>query len=58
MDLFKETSAWNNQLEPLLKKYQGKKHPLDYNNVYQLMVMVKIVKATLKQRLLSSLMVR
>jgi endonuclease-3 len=40
MDLFKETSAWNNQLEPLLKKYQGKKHPLDYNNIYQLMVMV------------------
>ena len=40
MDLFKETSSWNNLLEPLLKKYQGKKHPLDYKNVYQLMVMV------------------
>lgn len=40
MDLFKETSAWYNQLEPLLKKYKGKKHPLDYQNGYQLMVAV------------------
>jgi len=40
MNLFKETPTWHNQLEPLLKKYKGKKHPLDYNNVYQLMIMV------------------
>ncbi len=31
---------WAKNLEPLLKKYKGKKHPLDYNNVYQLMIMV------------------
>ena len=31
---------WVNKLEPLLEKYKGKKHPLDYNNIYQLMVMV------------------
>lgn len=27
-------------LTPLIKKYKGKKHPLDYNNTYQLMIMV------------------
>ena len=31
---------WVNKLDPLLEKYKGKKHPLDYNNIYQLMVMV------------------
>lgn len=31
---------WSDALQPLLKKYKGKKHPLDYNNVYQLVVMV------------------
>jgi endonuclease III len=31
---------WNKALQPLLKKYKGKKHPLEYRNFYELMVMV------------------
>lgn len=31
---------WPEAIKPLLKKYNGKKHPLDYKNVYQLVVMV------------------
>ncbi len=31
---------WPDAIKPLLKKYKGKKHPLDYKNVYQLLVMV------------------
>jgi len=31
---------WAKALRPLLKKYKGKKHPLEYRNVYQLLVMV------------------
>ena len=31
---------WPEAIKPLLKKYKGKKHPLDYGNVYQLLVMV------------------
>ena len=31
---------WAEAIKPLLKKYKGKKHPLDYGNVYQLVVMV------------------
>jgi endonuclease III len=31
---------WAEAIKPLLKKYRGKKHPLDYGNVYQLVVMV------------------
>jgi endonuclease-3 len=31
---------WSNAIKPLLKKYKGKKHPLDYKNTYQLMVNV------------------
>lgn len=38
MELFE--NAWSAQLQPLIEKYKGKKHPLDYNNYYQLMVMV------------------
>lgn len=35
-----ESQDWNKSVEPLLKKYKGKKHPLDYKNIYQLVVMV------------------
>lgn len=35
-----EKTDWGKALEPLVKKYKGKQHPLDYKNVYQLMVMV------------------
>lgn len=31
---------WPDAIKPLLKKYKGKQHPLDYQNVYQLLVMV------------------
>lgn len=40
MDLFEETKDWANDLKPILKKYKGKKHPLYYENTYQLLVMV------------------
>lgn len=31
---------WQKEFQPLIKKYEGKKHPLDYHNTYQLVVMV------------------
>ena len=31
---------WSEGLKPLLDKYKGKKHPLEYKNLYQLVVMV------------------
>jgi endonuclease III len=31
---------WSKEIKPLLDKYKGKKHPLDYKNLYQLVVMV------------------
>lgn len=34
------TTNWPGAVKPLLKKYKGKKHPLDYGNTYQLLVMV------------------
>lgn len=34
------TASWSNNLAPLLSKYRGKKHPLEYQNLYQLMIMV------------------
>lgn len=40
MDLFGETSNWETKLKPILKKYKGKKHPLEYESIYQLLVMV------------------
>src|SRR5688500_11770826 len=37
----KEVPAdWSKALQPLIKKYKGYKHPLDYKNTYQLLVMV------------------
>jgi len=31
---------WAEAFKPLIKKYKGKKHPLEYKNTYQLLVMV------------------
>lgn len=31
---------WADAVKPLIKKYKGQKHPLDYKNLYQLVVMV------------------
>jgi len=40
MDLFNEETDWAKELRPLITKYKGKDHPLNYKNIYQLMVMV------------------
>jgi endonuclease III len=32
--------SWQKELQPLIKKYKGKKHPLNYNNLYELLVAV------------------
>lgn len=34
------TVNWKEAIQPLLRKYKGQKHPLDYRNTYQLVVMV------------------
>lgn len=31
---------WAKSIKPLIKKYKGKRHPLEYQNIYQLWVMV------------------
>jgi len=36
----KQKVNWGEALQPLFKKYKGKKHPLDYKNRFQLVVMV------------------
>jgi endonuclease-3 len=40
MDLFGNSTDWAKNLEPILTKYKGRKHPLEYDNLYQLMAMV------------------
>ena len=40
MNLFDDINDWETKLAPILQKYKGKKHPLDYNNLYQLLVVV------------------
>ena len=40
MNLFETQNDWAGKLAPILTKYKGRKHPLDYHNLYQLMVMV------------------
>ncbi|WP_309614917.1 endonuclease III [Flavobacterium sp.] len=40
MELFKENPNWAENLKPLIAKYKGKQHPLEYQNTYQLLVMV------------------
>ena len=39
MNLFEEDN-WKEKLQPLLDKYKDKKHPLEYQNLYQLMIAV------------------
>lgn len=34
------TIDWKKVIKPLIKKYKGKKHPLDYRNTYELLVAV------------------
>ena len=40
MELFNETPNWAENLKPLIALYKRKKHPLNYENTYQLLVMV------------------
>lgn len=40
MNLFEDSNDWTEKLAPILTQYKGRKHPLDYHNLYQLMVMV------------------
>nr|WP_315203049.1 endonuclease III [uncultured Flavobacterium sp.] len=40
MDLFGETNNWDTKLTPIMERYKDRKHPLDYQNLYQLVVMV------------------
>ena len=40
MNLFNETNNWKEKLTPLINQYKGKKHPLNYQSLYQLLVMV------------------
>ena len=40
MNLFEPPMDWAEKLHPILTKYKGRKHPLDYQNLYQLMIMV------------------
>lgn len=40
MQLFEDNNDWETKLLPLITKYKGKKHPLEYANTYQLMIMV------------------
>ncbi len=35
-----KATNWPEALKPLLKKYKNKKHPLEYNSIYQLIIMV------------------
>ncbi|MBL7857977.1 MAG: endonuclease III [Cyclobacteriaceae bacterium] len=34
------STNWQKEIQPLIKKYKGKKHPLAYHSPYELMVMV------------------
>jgi endonuclease III len=34
------TINWQKEIQPLIKKYKGKKHPLNHNNNYELLVVV------------------
>lgn len=34
------TIDWQTEIQPLIRKYKGKQHPLEYNNTYELIVMV------------------
>jgi endonuclease III len=42
----KKTVDWEEAMKPLLKKYKSKKHPLDYKNIYQLLVGVVLSAQT------------
>ncbi|CAM4449206.1 endonuclease III domain-containing protein [Flavobacterium terrigena] len=40
MDLFTPPKDWKTILQPIIETYKGRKHPLEYSNLYELMVAV------------------
>jgi len=40
MNGIENQTDWSKKLAPILKKYKDRKHPLDYHNVYQLLIMI------------------
>jgi endonuclease-3 len=48
---------WNTVIQPLLKKYRRKQHPLDFKNRYQLLVMV-ILSAQSTDKLINDISVK
>ena len=40
MNLFDDSNEWTEKLAPILTKYKDRKHPLEYHNLYQLVIMV------------------
>jgi len=40
MNLFEPNDNWSEKLKPLIEKYKEKKHPLEYKNTYQLIIIV------------------
>ncbi len=40
MDLFTPPKDWKTILQPIIETYKGRKHPLEYSNLYELMVTV------------------
>lgn len=40
MDLFNESTDWEKALKPLILKHKDERHPLNYKNIYELLVMV------------------
>jgi endonuclease-3 len=40
MDLFGKAYDWETKMSPILERYKDRKHPLEYQNLYQLVVMV------------------
>jgi len=40
MDLFTPAKDWNTLLQPIIDTYKDRKHPLEYSNLYELMVAV------------------
>ena len=45
---------WSKEIKPLIKKYKGKKHPLEYQNLYQLLVMV-VLSAQTNDKLINNI---
>src|SRR6187455_2161958 len=48
---------WPKAIQPLLKKYKNKKHPLEYGNKYELLVMV-ILSSQMTDKLVNEVAVK